>query len=230
MRRSAVVGSVGRGAQRVDSSRESRVLRARVHPGAEAQAAGRRPADNREPPAAGDVHLLPGRRPRDEHHDRDRRRAVRAGRRGQDPGVGQRVGVSRGGIAARRGCRVSPPASPAAARERKLLWETAMYAALPSWKAGTVLAGSALGARSRSEPAAANCSNKRATWRFRRLFAAGQARTTLNAARSATLQAGGLIRSRANSNNDVPRAQFVPNMARNCGHSLLFRFSVFLCI
>jgi hypothetical protein len=33
-----------------------------------------------------------------------------------------------------------------------------------------------------------------------------------------------------NSNNDLPHAQFVPNMARNCGHSRVFRVSVFLCI
>ncbi|HJY43663.1 MAG TPA: hypothetical protein VJ301_03525 [Propionibacteriaceae bacterium] len=35
-------------------------FRARVHGGPEPEAAGRRPADTREPPAAGDVHLLPG--------------------------------------------------------------------------------------------------------------------------------------------------------------------------
>jgi hypothetical protein len=41
-----------------------------------------------------------------------------------------------------------------------------------------------------SEPAAANCSNKRVAWRFRmRLFVARQAETTLNEAGSATLQA-----------------------------------------
>jgi hypothetical protein len=44
----------------------------------------------------------------------------------------------------------------------------------------------------RSEPAAGNCSNKRAIQRSRmRAFAAGQAGTTLNEARSATLQATG---------------------------------------
>jgi len=43
------------------------------------------------------------------------------------------------------------------------------------------------------EPAAENCSNKRATWRLLMcLFAVDQAQTTHNAARSATLQAGGL--------------------------------------
>jgi hypothetical protein len=52
----------------------------------------------------------------------------------------------------------------------------------------------------------------------------------LNEARSTTLQAAGLIRSRANSNNDLPRAQFVPNMPRNCGHSRLIMVSLFLCI
>ena len=36
--------------------------------------------------AEADVHLLPGRRSGMKQHDRDRRRAVRAGRRGQDPG------------------------------------------------------------------------------------------------------------------------------------------------
>jgi hypothetical protein len=42
------------------------------------------------------------------------------------------------------------------------------------------------------QPAAANCSNKRTTWRLpMRLFAAGLARMTLNDARSATLQAKG---------------------------------------
>jgi hypothetical protein len=45
---------------------------------------------------------------------------------------------------------------------------------------------------SRREPAAANCSNKSTTLRWwMRLLAAGQARTTLNEAFSATLQAGG---------------------------------------
>jgi hypothetical protein len=49
------------------------------------------------------------------------------------------------------------------------------------------------GSRARSEPAAANCSNKSATWRWwMRFFAACQARTTLNEAHSATLQARGL--------------------------------------
>ena len=38
MSRSAAVGSVGRDTQRVDSSRERRVLRARVHGGAEPEA------------------------------------------------------------------------------------------------------------------------------------------------------------------------------------------------
>jgi len=44
----------------------------------------------------------------------------------------------------------------------------------------------------RSGTAAADCSNKRAIWRFRmRLLVADQARTTLNEAQSATLQARG---------------------------------------
>jgi hypothetical protein len=45
---------------------------------------------------------------------------------------------------------------------------------------------------------------------------------------AAALQAKGLIRSRANSNNDLPRAPFVPNVARNCGHSQLIMVSLFL--
>jgi hypothetical protein len=39
----------------------------------------------------------------------------------------------------------------------------------------------------------------------------------------------GLIRSRANSNNDLSRAQFVPN-PRNNGHSRLIMVSLFLCM
>jgi hypothetical protein len=39
-----------------------------------------------------------------------------------------------------------------------------MYAALPSWKPGTC--SQPLQARASREPAAANCSNKRATWRL----------------------------------------------------------------
>jgi hypothetical protein len=53
---------------------------------------------------------------------------------------------------------------------------------------------------------------------------------TLSKTHAATLQAEGLIRSRANSNSDWPRAQFVPNMARNGGHSRSIRGSLFLCI
>jgi hypothetical protein len=34
----------------------------------------------------------------------------------------------------------------------------------------------------------------------------------------------------AKSNIDLPRAQFVPNMARNGGHSRSIRVSPFLCI
>jgi excisionase family DNA binding protein len=72
----------------------------------------------------------------------------------------------------------------------------------------------------RSEIAAGNYSNKRAVWRFRkRLFAAGQARTTLNEARSATLQAGLSIRFSAKSNGALSRAQFVPDAPCNRGHS-----------
>jgi hypothetical protein len=47
--------------------------------------------------------------------------------------------------------------------------------------------------RARREPAAANCSNKSAIWRFQtRLFTAGKARTTLNDARSTTFASKGL--------------------------------------
>jgi hypothetical protein len=47
--------------------------------------------------------------------------------------------------------------------------------------------------RARREPAAANCSNKSAIWRFQtRLFTAGKARTTLNEARSTTFASKGL--------------------------------------
>jgi hypothetical protein len=40
----------------------------------------------------------------------------------------------------------------------------------------------------------------------------------------------GLIRQGANSNNDLPRAQFVPNTPYNCGHSRLAMVSVFVCM
>jgi hypothetical protein len=57
-------------------------------------------------------------------------------------------------------------------------------------KAGHCAGSHALRPSARSEPAAGNCSNKRAIQRFRmRAFAAGQAGTTLDEARSATLQA-----------------------------------------
>jgi hypothetical protein len=45
-----------------------------------------------------------------------------------------------------------------------------------------------------------------------------RASTMLSESHAVTFQAWDLIRSRANSNNDLPRAQFVPNMACNCGH------------
>jgi hypothetical protein len=37
-----------------------------------------------------------------------------------------------------------------------------------------------------------------------------------------------VFRSRANSNNDLPRAQFVPNTPRNCGHSRLIMVCLLL--
>jgi hypothetical protein len=46
------------------------------------------------------------------------------------------------------------------------------------------------------------------------LLAAGEERTTLNQARSATLQAGVSIRFGPKSPSDLPGAQFVPNTPR----------------
>ena len=63
---------------------------------------------------------------------------------------------------------------------------------IADFEASTVLAFLALRLSARSKPAAGNCSNKRAIQWFRmRAFAAGQAGTTLNEARSAKLQARG---------------------------------------
>ena len=98
-------------------------------------------------------------------------------------------------------------------------------------RAGTVLAASAR-ARACSEPAAQSGSNKSGTWRWWvQLFEAGQARTTLNGARSASLQAKrSLFGSGPNRTMTLLRAQFVPNTARNCGHSWLAMVSRFLCV
>jgi hypothetical protein len=38
------------------------------------------------------------------------------------------------------------------------------------------------------------------------------------------------IRQRADSNNELPRAQSVPDTPRNCGHPRLIMVSVFLCM
>jgi hypothetical protein len=40
---------------------------------------------------------------------------------------------------------------------------------------------------------------------------------------------GAAWRARSKSNNDLPRAQFVPNTTRNCGHSRVATVSPFLC-
>ena len=68
-----------------------------------------------------------------------------------------------------------------------------MGAGLQCCKACTQLAALAFRASAPvTKPAAANCSNKRAIWRFLMPpTAAGQARMALNEARSATLQARG---------------------------------------
>jgi hypothetical protein len=62
------------------------------------------------------------------------------------------------------------------------------------------------------------------------LFAAGQTRTTLNDARSANLKARTLYSGKAKSNSHLSRAQFVPNMPCNCGHSRQIMVSLFLCM
>jgi hypothetical protein len=63
-----------------------------------------------------------------------------------------------------------------------------------------------------------------------RLLAAGQTRTTFNDACSANLKARTLHSGKAKSNSQLSRAQFVPNTARNGGHSRQIMVSYFLCM
>jgi hypothetical protein len=91
-----------------------------------------------------------------------------------------------------------------------------------------VLAAFALGLSARREFAAESCSNNRAAWRFKiRFFAAGQACST-KPAPPLCKQVDSFKSGKWN--NDLPRAQFVPNTACNRGHSRLIVVSPFLCM
>jgi hypothetical protein len=61
------------------------------------------------------------------------------------------------------------------------------------------------------------------------LFAAGQTRTTLNDAPVRQFDSNDLHSGEAKSNSHLSRAQFVPNRARNAGHSRQIMVSLFLC-